>query len=80
MQTEWSLWSRDIEDEVVPTCRRLGIGVVAYAPLGRGLLTGTINSQDSLPPQDLRRSFARFSERNFAHNQRIAATHRACRT
>ncbi|MFI0469672.1 aldo/keto reductase [Saccharopolyspora sp. 5N102] len=71
VQTEWSLWSRDIEDEVVPMCRRLGIGVVAYAPLGRGLLTGTINSQDSLPPQDLRRSFARFSPQNFAHNQRI---------
>lgn len=62
LQTEWSLWSRDIEAEVVPLCRELGIALVPYSPLGRGLLTGTIASADDLPARDFRRSQPRFGE------------------
>ena len=62
VQTEWSLWSRDIEDEVLPTCRELGIGIVPYSPLGRGFLTGQIRSADQLAPDDVRRSSPRFAE------------------
>ena len=51
LQSEWSLWSRDIEDEIVPTCRELGIGVVPFSPLGRGFLTGRITSVDDLAEQ-----------------------------
>ena len=55
LQTEYSLWSRDIEDGIIPTIRELGIGLVAYSPLGRGFLTGQIRSLDDLPEDDLRR-------------------------
>jgi aryl-alcohol dehydrogenase-like predicted oxidoreductase len=60
LQSEWSLWSRDIEAEVVPTCRELGIGIVPYSPLGRGMLTGTVTSGDALPTNDYRRAMPRF--------------------
>jgi len=67
LQTEYSLWSRDPEDEVLPTCRQLGIGFVAYSPLGRGFLTGKIN-QDNLGEDDYRRFTPRFQGENFARN------------
>jgi aryl-alcohol dehydrogenase-like predicted oxidoreductase len=54
LQSEWSLWSRDIEDEIVPTCRELGIGIVAYSPLGRGFLTGRFRSAADFPAGDFR--------------------------
>jgi aryl-alcohol dehydrogenase-like predicted oxidoreductase len=62
LQSEWSLWSRDIEDEIVPTCRQLGIGIVPFSPLGRGMLTGRITSVDDLPEQDMRRTHPRFRD------------------
>jgi aryl-alcohol dehydrogenase-like predicted oxidoreductase len=72
VQTEWSLWSRDIEDEVAPTCFELGIGVVPYSPLGRGFLTGTITSTDALEPDDFRAiGQPRFAGENLEHNLAI---------
>jgi len=71
LQTEWSLWSRDIEETVVPTCRDLGIGLVPYSPLGRGMLAGAITDLDQLPPNDLRRRFTRYGGDNFKHNVAI---------
>ncbi|MEV1120520.1 aldo/keto reductase [Actinosynnema sp. NPDC049800] len=69
VQTEWSLWSRDIEDEVVPTCRELGIGVVAYSPLGRGFLTGRYTSKDDFAAGDFRLvGQPRFAAGNFDRN------------
>lgn len=68
LQSELSLWSRDIEDEVVPACRELGIGVVAYSPLGRGFLSGAIKSLDDLAEDDWRRDMPRFQGENFAKN------------
>lgn len=68
VQTEYSLWTRDVEDEVLPTCRELGIGFVAYSPLGRGFLSGTIPSRDSLIENDRRRDHPRYSEENIARN------------
>jgi len=68
LQSEWSLWSRDIEDEVVSTARQLGIGIVAYSPLGRGFLTGQITSPDDFGPEDFRRSNPRFQGENFLQN------------
>ncbi len=68
LQSEWSLWSRDIEDEVVPTCRELGIGIVAFSPLGRGFLTGRINTVDDLGERDLRRAQPRFRDQAFDAN------------
>ena len=68
LQSEWSLWSRDIEAEVVPTARELGISVVAYSPLGRGFLTGQITSPDDFPEGDFRRFLPRFTGENFVHN------------
>jgi aryl-alcohol dehydrogenase-like predicted oxidoreductase len=62
LQSEWSLWSRDIEAEIVPTCRELGIGIVPFSPLGRGMLTGRITSYDELPEQDMRRNHPRFRD------------------
>lgn len=84
VQTEWSLWSRDIEAEVVPLARELGIGVVPYSPLGRGMLTGTISSFDDLPDNDYRRLMPRFAREAFEANlaavdvvREIAAAHDA---
>jgi len=68
LQTEYSLWTRDPEDEVLPTCRELGIGFVAYSPLGRGFLTGRFRTLDDLPPDDYRRNSPRFQGENFQRN------------
>jgi aryl-alcohol dehydrogenase-like predicted oxidoreductase len=68
LQTEYSLWSRDPEDEILPTVRELGIGFVAYSPLGRGFLTGRIRSFEDLEEGDFRRASPRFQEENFARN------------
>jgi aryl-alcohol dehydrogenase-like predicted oxidoreductase len=73
LQTEWSLWSRDIEDEVLPTARELGIGIVPYSPLGRGFLTGAITTPDDLAPDDFRRSNPRFMGENFQRNLDVVA-------
>ncbi len=68
VQNEWSLWSRDLEADVLGVCRQLGIGVVAYSPLGRGFLTGAITSPDDFAPDDFRRTQPRFQGENFAKN------------
>jgi aryl-alcohol dehydrogenase-like predicted oxidoreductase len=68
LQSEWSLWSRDIEGGTVDTARELGIGIVPYSPLGRGFLTGQITSPDDFPPGDFRGHMPRFSGDNFTHN------------
>ncbi|PYP44402.1 MAG: aldo/keto reductase, partial [Gemmatimonadetes bacterium] len=68
LQTEYSLWSRDPEEEILPTCRELGIGFVAYSPLGRGFLSGQIRRFDDLAPDDWRRSNPRFQGENFTRN------------
>jgi aryl-alcohol dehydrogenase-like predicted oxidoreductase len=68
LQTEYSLWSRDPEDEILPTIRELGIGFVAYSPLGRGFLSGAFKSLDDLAPDDYRRNSPRFQGENFAKN------------
>jgi len=68
VQTELSLWSRDAEAEVLPTVRELGIGYVAYSPLGRGFLTGQITSPDDFPEDDFRKFHPRFQGENFARN------------
>ena len=84
LQSEYSLWERDVEDEILPTCRELGIGFVPYSPLGRGFLTGQITSRDDLPEGDYRRNDPRYSEENFAANmamvdvvKQVAAAHDA---
>ena len=84
IETEYSLWSRDAETEVLPTCRELGIGYMAYAPLGRGFLTATIKTLDALLPKDRRRDHPRFEAANLEVNRAllepledVAATHRA---
>ncbi len=71
VQTEYSLFTRDPEEEVLGTVRELGIGFVAYSPLGRGLLTGAIASPDDLAPDDFRRGAPRFSADNFAANRAV---------
>ena len=68
LQTEYSLWTRDPEEEVLPLCRELGIGFVAYSPLGRGFLTGRFHSVDDLAPDDYRRNTPRFQGDNFQKN------------
>jgi aryl-alcohol dehydrogenase-like predicted oxidoreductase len=68
LQTEYSLWSRDPEDEILPTARELGIGFVAYSPLGRGFLSGQIQSPEDLGPDDFRRFSPRFQGENFQRN------------
>jgi aryl-alcohol dehydrogenase-like predicted oxidoreductase len=68
LQTEYSLWSRDPEEEILPACRELGIGFVAYSPLGRGFLTGQIKSIDDLAQDDYRRYSPRFQGENFQRN------------
>jgi aryl-alcohol dehydrogenase-like predicted oxidoreductase len=68
LQTEYSLWSRDPEDEILPTVRELGIGFVAYSPLGRGFLTGRFRSLADLPDDDWRRNSPRFQGENFQKN------------
>jgi aryl-alcohol dehydrogenase-like predicted oxidoreductase len=68
LQTEYSLWARDVERSILPACRELGISFMAYAPLGRGLLTGRIKAVDDLPPDDRRRRHPRFQPENLARN------------
>jgi aryl-alcohol dehydrogenase-like predicted oxidoreductase len=68
VQTELSLWSRDAEAEVLPTVRELGIGYVAYSPLGRGFLTGQFKSPDDFPEDDFRKNHPRFQGENFQKN------------
>nr|MBA3768597.1 aldo/keto reductase [Acidobacteriota bacterium] len=64
LQSEYSLWTREVEDEILPACRELGIGFVAYSPLGRGFLTGQFKSPDDLASDDRRRMFPRFQGEN----------------
>lgn len=71
LQNEYSLWTRDPEDEILATCRELGIGLVAYSPLGRGFLTGRIRRNEDLATDDYRRFSPRFQEANFQHNLNI---------
>src|SRR5437016_9302932 len=68
LQTEYSLWSRDPEADILPTCRELGIGFVAYSPLGRGFLTGRFRRLEDLPEDDYRRRSPRFQGENFQKN------------
>jgi aryl-alcohol dehydrogenase-like predicted oxidoreductase len=84
LQTEYSLWAREVEDEILPACRELGIGFVPYAPLGRGLLAGRVRSLDDIAPHDLRRKQPRFQPGNLERNlellkpiEAIAAAHGA---
>jgi aryl-alcohol dehydrogenase-like predicted oxidoreductase len=74
LQTEYSLWTRDVEAEILSTCRELGIGFVPYSPLGRGFLTGKIQKVDDLAENDRRRQFPRFQGENFERN--LAIVHR----
>ncbi|MCG8456938.1 MAG: aldo/keto reductase, partial [Holophagales bacterium] len=71
LQTEYSLWSRDVEAEILPACRELGIGLVAYSPLGRGFLTGRFRSPEDLPEDDWRRTNPRFQGESFGSNLRL---------
>ena len=84
VETEYSLWSRDVEREILPACRELGIGYMAYAPLGRGFLTATIKTLDALLPRDRRRDHPRFNPDNLKKNvelltpiEEVAAAHKA---
>jgi aryl-alcohol dehydrogenase-like predicted oxidoreductase len=74
VQTEYSLWTRDVETEILPTCRELGIGFVAYSPLGRGFLSGRFSSPDDLDEGDFRRHGPRFTGENLDANLKLAAT------
>ena len=85
LQNEYSLWSREVENEILPTCRELGISLVAFSPLGRGILTSQVKHLDDLPDDDLRRRLPRFQGDNFQRNlelvQRLEAIalEKACR-
>src|SRR5262249_34000671 len=72
LQSEYSLWTRDPESEVLPACRRLGVGFVPFSPLGRGFLTGAITSPEDLKEDDYRRHNPRFQGENFTRNLRLA--------
>ncbi|MFI2616558.1 aldo/keto reductase [Streptomyces sp. NPDC018584] len=74
LQSEWSLWTRDLEPEIAPLCRELGIGIVPFSPLGRGFLTGRYTSLDALPEGDLRRTQPRFTDGNLERNLAIVET------
>ncbi|MEH6790754.1 aldo/keto reductase [Parasphingorhabdus sp.] len=71
LQSEYSLWERGVEEEILPACQDLGVGFVPYSPLGRGFLTGQISSRDDLPEGDYRRNDPRYSEENFARNMKL---------
>jgi aryl-alcohol dehydrogenase-like predicted oxidoreductase len=71
LQSEYSLWTRELEEEIIPTCRELGIGFVAYGPLGRGFLAGTLESEAALPAGDIRRQMPRFQGENFERNMTL---------
>jgi aryl-alcohol dehydrogenase-like predicted oxidoreductase len=68
LQTEWSIWTRELEGDVLDTARRLGIGIVAYCPLGRGFLAGAVTDRESLAPTDVRRNLPRFQTENLPKN------------
>jgi len=70
-QLEWSLWTRDAEKEIIPTCRELGIGLVAYSPLGRGFLTGALEKPEDLSEDDWRRNNPRFTTEAFEKNKKL---------
>lgn len=85
LQTEYSLWCREVEQDILPACKALGVGYVAYAPLGRGLLTGNIKTVDDLPAGDRRRRQPRFQPENLARNVELvrqleAVAHRVAAT
>jgi aryl-alcohol dehydrogenase-like predicted oxidoreductase len=71
LQTEYSLWTRDVESELLPLCQELSIGFLAYSPLGRGFLTGTVAAADGLPQNDVRRMMPRFQGDNAQNNQKL---------
>ena len=71
LQIEYSLWTRDVEREILPLCEALGIGFVAYSPLGRGLLTGNVTTADAFGASDVRRNMPRFQGDNLRHNLRL---------
>jgi aryl-alcohol dehydrogenase-like predicted oxidoreductase len=74
LQTEYSLWTRDVEGEILPVCAELGIGFLAYAPLGRGFLTAVAPTGDAVPEGDIRRNMPRFQGDNAKHNEELLAT------
>ncbi len=74
LQTEYSLWTRDVEVEILPTCRELGIGFVPYSPLGRGFLTGKFRAISDFADGDFRRNSPRFQDPNFEKNQQLVST------
>ncbi|KAH7521445.1 hypothetical protein FEM48_Zijuj07G0033900 [Ziziphus jujuba var. spinosa] len=71
VQLEWSLWSRDVEEDIIPTCRELGIGIVAYSPLGGGFLSSGPKLLDELTKEDYRKHLPRFQPENLEHNKTI---------
>jgi aryl-alcohol dehydrogenase-like predicted oxidoreductase len=73
LQSEWSLFTRGLEREIVPAARELGVGIVPYAPIGRGLLAGALTSSDELAPDDFRRNHPRFTGTNMEHNLQLVA-------
>jgi len=73
VQIEYSLWSREVEDAILPLCRQLGIGFVGYSPLGRGFLTGTVTAEDDLAANDARRNMPRFGGENMLRNLDLVA-------
>ena len=73
LQTEYSLWFRDVEKDILPACKELGVGYIGYAPLGRGLLTGKIKSVEDIPETDRRRRHPRFFPENIARNVQLVA-------
>jgi aryl-alcohol dehydrogenase-like predicted oxidoreductase len=80
LQTEYSLWTRDVEAEILPACRERGVGFVAYSPLGRGFLSGAITSADALADDDRRRDHPRFAQENIERNIVLVETLRAIAT
>ncbi|AIG79827.1 Putative aldo-keto reductase 2 [Amycolatopsis japonica] len=77
LQSEWSLWTRGIEGEILSTARELGVGIVPFSPLGRGFLAGSVTSVKDLPEDDMRRGLPRFAEGNFERNMAIVEALRA---
>jgi aryl-alcohol dehydrogenase-like predicted oxidoreductase len=77
LQTEYSLWTRDVEPEILPACRELGVGFVAYSPLGRGFLSGSITSTEALADDDRRRDHPRFAQENVERNLALIEALRA---
>ncbi|OVA01657.1 Aldo/keto reductase [Macleaya cordata] len=71
VQIEWSLWTRDVEEDIIPTCRELGIGIVPYSPLGRGFFSSGAKLVDNLTDNDFRKSLPRFQPENLEHNKHI---------